>query len=342
MGHERSDRDSLADPVYYSSARALALAIVRRDISSEELVRACLDRIENRKRCGSTPSCRSERRRAIARAREADAATARGERWGPLHGVPMTIKDSLDTAGMITTGGTKGRATFVPERDATVVARLRKCRSDPPGQDEYTGTDPVVRDEQSRIRPDEQSLRSCLERRVEAAVGPPPSSRRAARRLTSGATTGEASASLRISAASPASSRVRGAFRAPDISIHLVGSRIPFSRSDRWRAHVDDLSLDLAADRGPGLDRSRRHTDAVARARGRRSSRRCGCRFTRITESGRQPRRRHGPSRPSHGPCPQRFAPSMRSARPVSRRPTISASRPLPLGWRRRRLASAA
>jgi amidase len=37
----------------------------------------------------------------------------------------MTIKDSLDTAGVVSTGGTTGRATFVPERDATVVARLR-------------------------------------------------------------------------------------------------------------------------------------------------------------------------------------------------------------------------
>src|SRR5262249_40683490 len=44
---------------------------------------------------------------------------------GPLHGVPMTIKDSLDTAGVISTGGTKGRAALVPEQDATVVARLR-------------------------------------------------------------------------------------------------------------------------------------------------------------------------------------------------------------------------
>lgn len=60
-------------------------------------------------------------------AREADRALARGERYGPLHGVPMTIKDSLDTAGVITTWGSKGRATFVPERDATVVRRLREA-----------------------------------------------------------------------------------------------------------------------------------------------------------------------------------------------------------------------
>ncbi len=46
---------------------------------------------------------------------------------GPLHGVPMTIKDSIDTEGVITTGGTVGRMNYVPQRDATVVARLRKA-----------------------------------------------------------------------------------------------------------------------------------------------------------------------------------------------------------------------
>ena len=62
---------------------------------------------------------------ARKRAREADAALAKDEFWGPLHGVPMTIKDSLDTAGVPSTWGTFGRAGFVPEQDATVVARLK-------------------------------------------------------------------------------------------------------------------------------------------------------------------------------------------------------------------------
>ena len=66
---------------------------------------------------------------ALAEARKADEALARGENKGPLHGVPMTIKDSLDTADLITTGGTKGRTTFVPDKDATVVARLRAAGS---------------------------------------------------------------------------------------------------------------------------------------------------------------------------------------------------------------------
>jgi amidase len=62
---------------------------------------------------------------ALAQAHAADTALARGEMIGPLHGVPMTIKDNLDTAGVISTGGTTGRAASIPARDATVVARLR-------------------------------------------------------------------------------------------------------------------------------------------------------------------------------------------------------------------------
>ena len=51
--------------------------------------------------------------------------SGRGIVHGPLHGVPFTIKDSLDTAGVITTAGTVGWADRVPDRDATVVARLK-------------------------------------------------------------------------------------------------------------------------------------------------------------------------------------------------------------------------
>src|SRR5205814_2283889 len=61
------------------------------------------------------------RREAIA----ADEALARGEDVGPLHGVPMTIKDSWQTAGMRTTSGAPELAEFVPEVDAWPVARLR-------------------------------------------------------------------------------------------------------------------------------------------------------------------------------------------------------------------------
>ena len=62
---------------------------------------------------------------ARQRAKEADAALAEGRASGPLHGVPMTIKDCFDTAGVVSTWGTLGRKDFVPDADATVVARLK-------------------------------------------------------------------------------------------------------------------------------------------------------------------------------------------------------------------------
>jgi len=64
---------------------------------------------------------------ALNAARAADDRVRRRDRIGPLHGVPMTIKDSFDTAGMISTAGTMGRKAFIPTRDATAVARLRNA-----------------------------------------------------------------------------------------------------------------------------------------------------------------------------------------------------------------------
>ncbi len=62
---------------------------------------------------------------ARRRAREADEALARGEVWGPLHGVPFTLKDAHATAGMRTTTGFPPLANYVPKVDSTVTARLK-------------------------------------------------------------------------------------------------------------------------------------------------------------------------------------------------------------------------
>ena len=62
---------------------------------------------------------------ALERAQEAEAAVTRGDALGPLHGVPLTVKDTIDTAGLRTTSGSAMRAEFVPERDAPAVARLK-------------------------------------------------------------------------------------------------------------------------------------------------------------------------------------------------------------------------
>ena len=63
--------------------------------------------------------------RALDAAREADEALARGTPVGPLHGVPFTAKDNLETAGIITAIGVAERASVVPTQDATAVARLK-------------------------------------------------------------------------------------------------------------------------------------------------------------------------------------------------------------------------
>ena len=108
----------------YASATALAQAIRDKEVSSEEVVEAYLQRIEEvNPTLNAVVQLRAEAARAEAR--KADAALARSEIKGPLHGVPLTIKDAIETAGLISTGGTKGRVSFVPVHDATAVARLR-------------------------------------------------------------------------------------------------------------------------------------------------------------------------------------------------------------------------
>ncbi len=115
---------SLRDPLIHSSASSLANAIRTKQVSSVEVVRAYLDRIEEvNTKLNAVVQLVPDR--ALDEARRADADLARGEIRGPLHGVPMTLKDSLDTTGVISTAGTSGRRNYVPPSDATVVARMR-------------------------------------------------------------------------------------------------------------------------------------------------------------------------------------------------------------------------
>ena len=109
----------------YSSAAASARRIRAGAISSEDLVRLYLERIEE-----VNPTIRAVvalADDALEQARQADLELARGHSRGPLHGVPMTIKDCFDTEGVVSSWGTLGRKDFVPSADATVVARLREA-----------------------------------------------------------------------------------------------------------------------------------------------------------------------------------------------------------------------
>lgn len=112
------------DDLLHQSAIDLANAIRARRASAVEVTQACLARIAAvNPALNAVVALRDED--ATADARRADALLAGGGDIGPLHGVPMTIKDSFETDGMTTTAGTVGLAGHVPQADATVVARLR-------------------------------------------------------------------------------------------------------------------------------------------------------------------------------------------------------------------------
>jgi amidase len=110
--------------LHFRSATELAASIRRREVSSRELLEIYLSRIEKH-----NPALNAvvtlDAERARTRAAEADAALARGESWGPLHGLPITVKDSFETAGVRTTSGSPTLSGHVPATDADAVKRLR-------------------------------------------------------------------------------------------------------------------------------------------------------------------------------------------------------------------------
>lgn len=103
------------------TARDLAAAVARRELSAREVVAAHLERIAAvNGQVNAIVSLRPEE--ALA---EADALDRRGEVIGPLHGLPIAVKDLEETAGLRTTFGSRVFADYVPERDSPLVARLR-------------------------------------------------------------------------------------------------------------------------------------------------------------------------------------------------------------------------
>lgn len=110
----------------YESATRLAGLVRNKEVSPVELVEAVILRIEE-----TNPSLNAYVTtvfdRARDEARDAEESLARGEGGGPLHGVPISIKDSIDTAGIRSVGGTRLRESFVPDAEAPVVGRLRRA-----------------------------------------------------------------------------------------------------------------------------------------------------------------------------------------------------------------------
>jgi aspartyl-tRNA(Asn)/glutamyl-tRNA(Gln) amidotransferase subunit A len=104
--------------------QAVSALIHSRRASSVDLVRGCLDRINRLDReLGAFITLTGES--ALADAKRADADLANGVDRGPLHGIPIALKDLYDTAGVRTTGGSRIFADRVPDRDAAVVEKLR-------------------------------------------------------------------------------------------------------------------------------------------------------------------------------------------------------------------------
>lgn len=118
------DAPAGAGPLHYRSLTEVGRLIEAGDLSPVELTRTMLDRIDTLDtRLHSYAAVFAEH--ALAAARRAEDDIRRGNYRGPLHGVPIAVKDLFYTAGKATRGGLKVRGDFVPEFDATAVSRLQ-------------------------------------------------------------------------------------------------------------------------------------------------------------------------------------------------------------------------
>src|ERR1700733_7455245 len=138
-----------SEPIHYLEATTLAALISAKHLSSREVVRAYLDRTETvNSKINAVVTLMGEV--ALKAADAADKAVASGAEIGPLHGVPFSIKDALDTAGVLTQCGSKLLAGNIPDKDATAVARFKAAGGIPlmktnlPEFSAWTETDNLV------------------------------------------------------------------------------------------------------------------------------------------------------------------------------------------------------
>jgi amidase len=114
------------DQLLFESASDAADMLRTRRISSRELTHLLLDRLD-----AINPTLNAvvelPREPALQQAAAADEATARGAATGPLHGVPMTVKDCFNVAGLHTTWGNPAFSDFVADQDAAIVRRLKQA-----------------------------------------------------------------------------------------------------------------------------------------------------------------------------------------------------------------------
>ena len=116
------------EDIHYLTISELGPLIRDRKLSPVELVRACLDRIhalDGKFHAFITVMEES----ALAEARTAEEAVVAGSPTGPLHGIPVGLKDLYYTKGVATTAGARFMADFVPDKDAPSVANIKAARS---------------------------------------------------------------------------------------------------------------------------------------------------------------------------------------------------------------------
>jgi amidase len=130
------------DRLHTLSATELARLIRERQVSAREVVETHLQRIrEVNDRLNAVVQLDAEG--ALQAAIDADDALARGNILGPFHGVPFTVKDWIETSGLICAAGIEQRSRYIPQRDATVVARVRSAGGILLGKTNVAGGRPV-------------------------------------------------------------------------------------------------------------------------------------------------------------------------------------------------------
>ena len=109
----------------YGTVAELSEAIRNHDVSSVEITKAVLNQIERTNKALNAYTLIAADQ-ALAAAQAMDQALAAGFNFGPLHGIPVAVKDLYETKDLRTTGGGRILADYVPKEDATTVARLRR------------------------------------------------------------------------------------------------------------------------------------------------------------------------------------------------------------------------
>jgi len=122
----QSSSAASGDALAFASIEELSVLLARRKISPVEIVTLFFNRIE-RHNPALNAFLTVTRDRALADAKSSEKLLLRGHSRGPLEGIPLAIKDNLYTQGVRTTAGSKILRDFIPEYDATAVARLRKA-----------------------------------------------------------------------------------------------------------------------------------------------------------------------------------------------------------------------